>query len=196
MSIQKPSHAVKNEWQDYAVIKLFFFFRSGRLPTCLPSNHVKSPLPYYFLYSVCVCIHIHTHTSTHTHRNILLPLIIMKELSTHYPRNKRRKISLHIPTSRSPLRPKDKLQHVFFTMLESRVEKAFNTIHWKNKMGFPGRSADKEYTCNSGDSSAIPGSGRSSGEWIGCPLQYSCASLVAQLVKNLQFGRPGFDPWA
>ena len=30
----------------------------------------------------------------------------------------------------------------------------------------------------------IPGSGRSPGEGIGYPLQYSWASLVAQLVKN------------
>jgi len=31
----------------------------------------------------------------------------------------------------------------------------------------------------------VPGSGRSPGEGIGYPLQYSWASLVAQLVKNL-----------
>ena len=31
----------------------------------------------------------------------------------------------------------------------------------------------------------IPGSERSSGEGIGYPLQYSWASLVAQIVKNL-----------
>ena len=31
----------------------------------------------------------------------------------------------------------------------------------------------------------IPGSGRSTGEGIGYPLQYSWASLVAQLAKNL-----------
>ena len=31
----------------------------------------------------------------------------------------------------------------------------------------------------------IPGSGRSAGEEIGYTLQYSWASLVAQLVKNL-----------
>ena len=31
----------------------------------------------------------------------------------------------------------------------------------------------------------IPGLGRSTGEEIGYPLQYSWASLVAQLVKNL-----------
>ena len=40
-------------------------------------------------------------------------------------------------------------------------------------------------TCNAGDPGLIPGSGRSAGEGIGYPLQYSSASLVAQLVKNL-----------
>ena len=42
----------------------------------------------------------------------------------------------------------------------------------------------------------IPGSGGSPGEGIGYPLQYSGASLVAQLVKNpLASGTTGFDPW-
>ena len=45
-------------------------------------------------------------------------------------------------------------------------------------------SARKESTCNAGDTSLIPGSGRSPGEGIGYPFQYSWASLVAQLVKN------------
>ena len=39
--------------------------------------------------------------------------------------------------------------------------------------GFPGSSAGKESACNAGDSSSIPGSGRSPGEGIGDPLQYS-----------------------
>ena len=51
--------------------------------------------------------------------------------------------------------------------------------------GFPGSSAGKEYTCNAEDPSSIPGSGRSSGEGIIYPLQYSWAFLVAQMVKNL-----------
>ena len=34
------------------------------------------------------------------------------------------------------------------------------------------------------DQDSIPGSGRSAGEGIGYPLQYSCASLVAQLGKT------------
>ena len=37
---------------------------------------------------------------------------------------------------------------------------------------------------NAGDPNSIPGSGRSAGEGTGYPLQYSWASLVAQLVKN------------
>ena len=51
--------------------------------------------------------------------------------------------------------------------------------------GFPDSSVGKESTCNAGDLSLIPGSGRSAGEGIGYPLQYSWASLVAQLEKNL-----------
>ena len=45
-------------------------------------------------------------------------------------------------------------------------------------------SVGKESTCNAGDLGLIPGSGRSPGEGIGYPLEYSWASLVAQLVKN------------
>ena len=43
----------------------------------------------------------------------------------------------------------------------------------------------KKSACHAGDSSLIPGLGRSTEKGIGYPLQYSWASLVAQLVKNL-----------
>ena len=46
-------------------------------------------------------------------------------------------------------------------------------------LGFPGGSVGKESTYNAGDPGLIPGSGRSVGEGIGYPLQYSWASLVA-----------------
>ena len=42
----------------------------------------------------------------------------------------------------------------------------------------------KESACNAGDPGSIPGLGRSTGEGIGYSLQYSWASLEAQLVKN------------
>ena len=49
---------------------------------------------------------------------------------------------------------------------------------------FPDSSAGKESVCNAGDPDSIPGSRGSAGEGISYPLQYSWASLVAQLVKN------------
>ena len=52
------------------------------------------------------------------------------------------------------------------------------------KTGFPDSSVGKESAWNAGDPSWIPGSGRSAGEGIGYPFQYSWASLVAQLIKN------------
>ena len=51
-------------------------------------------------------------------------------------------------------------------------------------MSFFDSSVGKESAWNAGDPGLIPGSGRSSGEGIGYPLQYSWASLVAQLVKK------------
>ena len=47
-----------------------------------------------------------------------------------------------------------------------------------------GNSTGKESTSNAGDTGLISGSGRSPGEGIRYPVQYSWASLVAQLVKN------------
>ena len=64
--------------------------------------------------------------------------------------------------------------HVHIFLLKSKV------FAW----GFSFSSAGKESACNSGDTGSIPGSGRSSGEGIGYPLQYAPASLVVQLEKN------------
>ena len=43
-----------------------------------------------------------------------------------------------------------------------------------NHQGFPCSSIGKESACNAGDPDSIPRSGRSPGEGIGNPLQYSC----------------------
>ena len=50
--------------------------------------------------------------------------------------------------------------------------------------GFPDSSVGKESACKAGDPSLISGLGRSPGEGIVHPLQYSWASLVAQQVRN------------
>ena len=51
-------------------------------------------------------------------------------------------------------------------------------------LGFSESSVGKESVCNAADTSSILGSGRSTGEGIDYPLQYSWASFVAQLVKK------------
>ena len=52
-------------------------------------------------------------------------------------------------------------------------------------MDFPESSVGKGPSCKAGEPGSIPGLGRSAGEGIGHPLQYSWASLVSQLVKYL-----------
>ena len=51
--------------------------------------------------------------------------------------------------------------------------------------GLPDSSDGKESAFNAGDPGWIPGLRTSAGEGIGYRLQYSWASLVAQLVKNM-----------
>ena len=51
--------------------------------------------------------------------------------------------------------------------------------------GLPDSLVGKESTCNARDPGLIPGSGRSAREGISYPLQYSWASCMTQLVKNL-----------
>ena len=58
--------------------------------------------------------------------------------------------------------------------LESRWPGEISTTSDRQmRYTFPGSSAGKESACNAGDPGSIPGSGRSPGEGIGYPLQYS-----------------------
>ena len=63
-------------------------------------------------------------------------------------------------------------------------KKKDRTTELSAQKNFPDSSVGKESACSAGDPGLIPGSGRSPGEGIGYQLQYSWASLVAQLVKN------------
>ena len=51
------------------------------------------------------------------------------------------------------------------------------------RLGFPDSSVGR-IPCNAEDPSSIPRLGRSTGEGVAYPLQYSWASLVAHMVKN------------
>ena len=55
-----------------------------------------------------------------------------------------------------------------------RVVDVSASLGWfPEPQGFPHSSVGKESTCNTWDLNSIPGSGRSPGEGIGYPLQYS-----------------------
>ena len=57
-------------------------------------------------------------------------------------------------------------------------------------MGFPSSLAGKESACKAGDPGTITGSGRSSGEGIGYPFQYSCLEN-----PHRQRSLVGYSPW-
>ena len=59
-------------------------------------------------------------------------------------------------------------------------------------MGFPDSSVGKESTCNAGDPGSIPGSGRSAGEGIEYPLQYSGLGTSMD-YKSMGSQRVGHD---
>ena len=51
-------------------------------------------------------------------------------------------------------------------------------------MGFPTSADGEESACNLGDLGLIPGSGRSTGEGNGKPLQYSCLENPMNSMKR------------
>ena len=55
-------------------------------------------------------------------------------------------------------------------------------IYMEQIQAFPDSSVGEESICNAGDPGSISGSGRSTGEGVGYPLQYSWTSLVTQTV--------------
>ena len=67
----------------------------------------------------------------------------------------------------------------------SLIVKSLILLGFALVFGLPWRLIDKESAWDAGDPGLIPGLGRPTGEGIGYPPQYSWASLVAQLVKNL-----------
>ena len=73
------------------------------------------------------------------------------------------------------------MKHMFIRKIPWRRDRLPTPVF----MGFPGGSAGKESACNARDPGSTPWSERSPGKGIDYPLQYSWASLVAQMLKNL-----------
>ena len=59
--------------------------------------------------------------------------------------------------------------------------------------GFPDSSVGKESVPNAGDSGSSPGSGRSIGEGIGYPLQYSGLENSMDCMESMGLQRVGHD---
>ena len=95
--------------------------------------------------------------------NMLSRLVI-----TFLPRSKRLLISVTICSD--------------FWAPKNKFSVLFN--NYSLSLGFPDNSVGKESAYDARDPSSTPGLGRSTRERISYPLQYSWASLVAQLVKN------------
>ena len=60
--------------------------------------------------------------------------------------------------------------------------------------GFSESSVGKESTCNAGDPGSIPGSGRSTGEGKGYPLQYSgLENSMDHIIRGVTKSRTGLS---
>ena len=77
------------------------------------------------------------------------------------------------------------LSYVFTSTFIFKQIHIYIYVYTYTYLSFTGSSAGKESAYNAGDLGLIPGCGRSPGERIGYPPQYSWASLVMQMVKNL-----------
>ena len=66
--------------------------------------------------------------------------------------------------------------HTFVSVVPSKYLSVSHILSYCifSQLGFPSGSNGKEPSCNVRDPCSIPGSGRSSGEGNGNPLQYSC----------------------
>ena len=88
----------------------------------------------------------------------------------------------HIPLTQIAAQLPPPPNKIFFLILFTL--KAKGTLSSINFVPLEQSSPSKESGCNAGDLSSIPGLGGSLGDGIGYPVQYSWASLVAQLIKN------------
>ena len=99
-----------------------------------------------------------------------------------------KEVGFYSRCQRKPLRNFKNGETVWLTLLNAlrtTIQQGVQLGGGSSNSGFPDCLASKESACDSGDPGSIPGSGRSPGEGIGYPLQYSWASLVTQMVKNL-----------
>ena len=126
------------------------------------------------------------HACMHAHASKVMLKILQAKLQQY--------VNRELPDVQAGFRKgrgtRDQIANICWIIENTRVpEKHLLLLYCQ---GFPVSSVGKESACNAGDPSLIPGSRRSPGEGRGYLLQYSWASLVAQLVKNLPAMREAY----
>ena len=165
-----PSHrkccwmrsAIQLFWARLYVLNIYLYTRTRPHPHTLPQTHTQK------------CSHTHKCTHKYIHK-----------CSQTYTQ-------MHTHTHKWTQRHTQKCTHRR-TQVLTHTHVCTHTGWWARTgaqvrgdchLPYLSCSAGKESACNAGDPRPIPGLGRSAGEGIGYPLQYSWASLVAHLVKN------------
>ena len=109
--------------------------------------------------------------------SILAFIITIYNMSTSDSSTTFKAVFLHLyPQSRAPSRFSINVHWINKTGEEMRKEHLYITSH-SDYWGLPSKLSNKESACGAGaagDTVSICGSGRSSGEVNGNPLQYSC----------------------
>ena len=124
-----------------------------------------------------------THKSFH---DILLPLLLHQSTVRKLILYSKPLLLLFVTTAHNYF--ENSIQTFLFFWSSWKITRSkwqFPLLNMTTYQGFPDTSVGKKFSWSSGDFGLIPRSGRSLGEEIVYPHQYSWASLVAQPVKNL-----------
>ena len=125
-----------------------------------------------------------SHTHRHTHRNALTHTDTYTDAHRHPHKCTHTHKWTHRHTQKCTHRCTQVLTHTHICTHTGWWARTGAQVRGDCHLPYLSCSAGKESACNAGDPRPIPGLGRSAGEGIGYPLQYSWASLVAHLVKN------------
>ena len=103
-------------------------------------------------------------------------------------KNKFQKFTVCIRDNHKPFRSSLRVDRKLNTkgQISNFKEKKFILAKDRSMSQSPDGSDGKESTCNAGDLGSVSGSGRSSGEGNGNPLQYSCQENSTEEPGGLQ----------
>ena len=138
---------------------------------------IRKEIEYCIYFLFCTMLTLYNSVCSHTH-NSVTHRIWKKSLYNYFKRTFKIIIQSSVVFEQSSTVHCNGKAYFYLFLKNSFI------FCFAGSVGFPGGSVGKEFDCNAGDPGWIPRSGRSPGEGIDYPRQYSWVSLVAQLVKN------------